>query len=98
MGWTRLLLLQISGNGSRQGDVMLIPKDVSQVGIILEFKKARGPTPEDFQKATDQAMKQIKDRGYAQELMDLGIEKILFLAIALRGKDAVVVSKMELKS
>jgi hypothetical protein len=77
---------------------MLIPKDVSQVGIILEFKKARGPTPEDFQKATDQAMKQIKDRGYAQELMDLGIEKILFLAIALRGKDAVVVSKMELKS
>jgi hypothetical protein len=80
-------------SGYGRYDVMIIPKDSSQLGVILEFKKARGNTPEAFQLAAHQAMKQIKERGYRSELKERGIGDILYLVIALKGKKALVVSE-----
>lgn len=53
---------------------MLIPKDKSLQGIILEFKST--DKKEDLQSKTEEALQQIHDRKYEIELQELGIKEI----------------------
>ena len=74
-------------SGYGRYDVMLIPRDTSQIGIVIEFKKI-----DDFLKTTIEegiiaALKQIGDMKYSQELIDKGIDKIIKLAIVFKGKE-----------
>lgn len=41
---------------------------------------------------TEEALQQIKDRGYSAELQQKGIRKILSLGLAFRGKQVEVLS------
>ncbi|MHB8127153.1 MAG: AAA family ATPase [Desulfitobacteriaceae bacterium] len=77
-------------SGYGRYDVMIIPRDVTQVGIIIEFKKVDTDEREDLAKAADRALEQIKAKEYQQELLDRGILNIIKLAIVFRGKDVLV--------
>jgi hypothetical protein len=77
-------------SGSGRYDVMLIPRDRTKPGVILEFKKVYGETDEAFQEMAEEALLQIKDRGYGEELKSRGIQKIVSLGIAMRGKKVLI--------
>ncbi len=74
-------------SGYGRYDVMLIPKDISKIGIVIEFKKI-----DDFLKTTIEdgskaALKQIEDMKYSQELESRGVKNIIKLAIVFKGKE-----------
>lgn len=73
-------------SGYGRYDVMIIPKDISKIGIIIEFKKIDDFLDDTIEEATRAALKQIKDKKYAQELIEDGIENIIKLAIVFKGK------------
>ncbi len=71
-------------SGYGRYDVMLLPKDLTKQGIILEFKKVyEDKTPED---TLEEALKQIETRQYEAELKAAGVVDILKLAVAFQGK------------
>lgn len=80
---------QESGYG--RYDVMLIPKDRTQLGIMMEFKTVRD-NKMDLQQAAEQALQQIIDRRYAETLKNQGILRVLQLGLAFHDRDVQVVS------
>jgi hypothetical protein len=76
-------------SGYGRYDVMLIPKDPTQLGLVLEFK-AVSDSKVPLSEAADQALQQILDRHYAQHLRSRGIQKIRHLGLAFRNKDVMV--------
>jgi hypothetical protein len=71
-------------------DIALIPKQVSstKLGIILEFKRAK--ETEDLTVIAQQALIQIQDRQYGAVMQQRGIDGILNIGIAFRGKELKV--------
>ncbi len=74
-------------------DVMLIPKNANDLGIIMEFKKISPYEQTDLDSAAASALKQIKDKNYQQELRDRGISQILYLGLAFQGKKVLISSQ-----
>lgn len=81
-------------SGYGRYDIMLIPKNKSYPGYVMEFKKVL--TKESLEEAAQRAMEQIKTKQYAQELKGLGIAKIILLGIAFQGKELLAQSEAEL--
>ena len=77
-------------SGLGRYDVMLIPKETSGLGIIMEFKKVGRFEEIELEAALMSALKQIEDRQYAQELLDRGISRILRLGFAFKGKQVAI--------
>jgi hypothetical protein len=69
---------------------MIIPRDLNQAGIIIEFKKVEADEGEDLEKAAARALHQIEAQEYQQELLERGIHKIIKLGIVFRGKEVLV--------
>jgi hypothetical protein len=82
-------------SGYGRYDVMVIPKNPQNLGIIMEFKKADPAEKIDLESTAQSAMRQIEERKYAQELHDRGICRILFLAFAFAGKQVLILSKFK---
>ena len=82
-------------SGLGRYDVMLIPKNLNDLGIIMEFKKIGRFEKSTLETAIESAFKQIEDRHYAQELIDRGITRILYLAFAFEGKEVLIRSKFK---
>ncbi|WP_240984757.1 AAA family ATPase [Acididesulfobacillus acetoxydans] len=80
-------------SGYGRYDVMIIPRDLKQAGIIIEFKKVEADEGEDLEKAAERALQQIDAKEYGQELIERGIRKIRKLGIAFRGKEVLVRAK-----
>ena len=80
-------------SGYGRYDVMVIPKDTSELGIIMEFKKVGRFEQTTIQEAVESALKQIEERKYAQELIERGIKRVLFLGFGFSGKDVLIRSK-----
>jgi hypothetical protein len=77
-------------SGDGRYDVMLIPKDTQQLGLILEFKVAEeGDT---LDSAAAQALNQINERHYETELRQKNIQKILKIGLAFSGKEVAMQS------
>jgi len=76
-------------SGLGRYDVMMIPKDRSQLGIILEFKVARN-NEVDLEESAKEALHQIEERQYEAELKQNGIDRILKLGLAFRGKEVSI--------
>ena len=74
-------------SGYGRYDVMLIPKDTSKIGIVMEFKKIDDFLKTTIEEATIAALKQIEDMKYAQELINKEIKDIIKLAIVFKGKE-----------
>ena len=79
-------------SGYGRYDVMLIPKDVSKLGIIFEFKKKDEEDGEDLEVCVQNALKQIEDKKYRQRLIDRGIKDIIDIGIAFDGKKVLIKS------
>jgi len=77
-------------SGYGRYDVMVIPRDKSKLGIVMEFKRVNKNRNESLESAVEAALKQIKDKNYKQELLDRQVEDILELGIAFLGKELVV--------
>ena len=77
-------------SGYGRYDVMIIPNDKTKPGIIVEFKKVSKFRKETLDTAAQKAMEQIEEKQYEQELKDLGIKKIIKLAIVFEGKKVLV--------
>ena len=69
---------------------MIIPKDISKLGIIIEFKKINTLSKENIEQGTLKALKQIEENKYAQELLHRGIKDIIKLAIVFKGKEVKI--------
>ncbi|MDM8549011.1 AAA family ATPase [Desulfobacterales bacterium HSG2] len=89
-------------SGYGRYDIMMKPKDPRAQGILIEFKrldedeededqdsdsKRRKKKKKTPQKALEEALKQIEERGYAAELEAAGIRDILKLAVVFKGKE-----------
>jgi Protein of unknown function (DUF1703)./Predicted AAA-ATPase. len=74
-------------SGYGRYDVMIIPKDISKIGIIIEFKKIDYFLDDTIDEATTVALKQIEDKKYSQELLTKGVKNIIKLAIVFKGKE-----------
>lgn len=87
-----------SGHG--RYDVVIIPKNQKELGIIFEFKhlaKSKSKEEEDIkkqlQREAEAALKQIENRGYAAELKQRGLKDILKIGLAFCGKHFELVYK-----
>ncbi len=54
------------------------------------------PKPISLSTAVEQALRQIEEKKYHQELLDHGISRILYLGFAFKGKEMQIGSKMRL--
>ena len=77
-------------SGYGRYDVCIIPKDISKLGIIIEFKKLSISSEKTVETAVAQALKQIEDMKYETTLRHRGIEHMLKLAIVFRGKEVFI--------
>ena len=77
-------------SGYGRYDIMLIPKDKSQRGIIFEFKKVNKLADEDFSIALEDAKKQIIKKNYANELHSLGVTNIVNVVAVFDKKEVKV--------
>jgi Predicted AAA-ATPase/PD-(D/E)XK nuclease superfamily len=73
-------------SGYGRYDVMLIPKDHEQLGVVIEFKTVRDEKV-DLKSAATEALRQVEQRAYATELEQRGIHHILKMGLAFRNKD-----------
>ena len=78
-------------SGYGRYDVMLIPKDTSKIGIVMEFKKIDEFLKTTIEEATIAAIKQIEEMKYTQELESRGIKDIIKLAIVFKGKEVKII-------
>lgn len=80
-------------SGLGRYDVMLIPKNPSHLGIVMEFKKLGRFEKTTLEAAVESALNQIETKHYSQELLDRGVQRILFLGFAFEGKEVLIRSK-----
>ncbi len=75
-------------SGYGRYDVCLIPRNSKELGVVIEFKKAKkGISLKDTAK---EALQQIEEKNYVAELHSRGIAKVLTLGIAFQGKKVFV--------
>ncbi|MBM7560418.1 AAA family ATPase [Marinitoga litoralis] len=79
--------------GYGRADVILIPKEKTEPGIIFEFKKYSIDFDKDLKDSAEKGIKQIEEKGYEEEIKSYGIEKIIKVAIAFDKKDVEVIVK-----
>jgi hypothetical protein len=72
---------------------MLIPKEKSLAGIIIECKKAKSGIKTTLERSANTALKEIKTKNYAQELRAQSIYNIIAYAVAFHGKKLSVRSE-----
>ncbi len=80
-------------SGYGRYDIMIIPKDLSKLGIIIEFKSVK--KEELLAKAAEDALAQIHQKNYQAELHNRGIQHILKLAIVFYGKKILIMTPPE---
>ena len=75
-------------SGYGRYDILIMPRDVSQWGYVMEFKKTG--KNESVKSAVKSALQQIEEKKYETELKERGIKKIKKLAVVFKGKDVTV--------
>ncbi|MEM7495288.1 MAG: PD-(D/E)XK nuclease domain-containing protein [Myxococcota bacterium] len=76
-------------SGGGRYDLALEPRDKSMPGFVLEFKKGLRADGT-LEQAADKALRQIKEREYHTDLLNRGVEQVIALGLAFRGKEACV--------
>ena len=77
-------------SGLGRSDVILIPKDKTKRGIIIEFKKVDEDEKETLEKATEAALKQIEEKKYDVVLKENEVREILKIGAGFKGKDCLM--------
>lgn len=73
-------------------NLMLIPRDISKLGIIIEFKRIKDTASKTIDEGVKEALDQIEKNKYEAELQDRGVKNIWKLAIVFKGKRVGIVS------
>ena len=73
-------------SGLGRYDVSIFPKDVHQLGIIMEFKVVKKKRGETLESEAHSALAQVEERRYEAAMRSRGITKILKIGIAFEGK------------
>lgn len=76
-------------SGLGRFDIMLLPRKKSLPGFIFEFKHTKDEAT-DLEVLAEEALKQIDEKKYETELLDEGVNDIVKIGIAFRGKEVVV--------
>ncbi|MCB1158899.1 MAG: AAA family ATPase [Leptospiraceae bacterium] len=79
-------------SGFGRYDIMLIPLDLKDAGVVMEFKKVEEEDDETLDTACDAALLQIEKKQYETELRDLGVQEIYKYGIGFEGKSVKVKS------
>ncbi|MGK5091445.1 AAA family ATPase [Deltaproteobacteria bacterium TL4] len=79
-------------SGYGRYDVLLFPKNRFQTGFVLEFKKIDYDDEKDHQETMQSALTQIREKEYAVELRNAGVNKALGIGIVVDGKQVWVES------
>jgi hypothetical protein len=74
-------------SGVGRYDVMLVPKDTTKYGYVIEFKTVQKVLNETLESAAHKALKQINEKKYRTELENKSIINIKEIAIAFEGKE-----------
>ncbi len=82
-------------SGYGRYDILIIPKDASKIGYVIEFKAVDFYNHETVEGALESALTQIETKKYETELIERGISHIKKLAIAFSGKEVFVKEKKE---
>ena len=69
---------------------MIIPRDISKLGIVIEFKKLDFDDNETLEETAEEALEQIKDKKYSITLENRGIKNIKEIGIVFKGKDIYI--------
>jgi hypothetical protein len=77
-------------SGYGRYDVMIIPKDISSLGIVIEFKKLDPDDEETLEETADMALKQIKEKKYSTTLEARGVKNIKEIGIVFKGKELYI--------
>lgn len=78
-----------SGNG--RFDILLMPKETSFPGIIIELKYEKSATAEALCSLAEIALRQIDEKRYDAEMVSRGISKILKYGLAFSGKNVEII-------
>lgn len=76
-------------SGLGRFDIQLMPLTKGMPGFIFEFKHTKDEHT-DLSALADSALQQIEAKKYDTELRDNGVNSIISIGIAFRGKSAVV--------
>jgi hypothetical protein len=76
--------------GYGRADLILIPKDITKLGIIIEFKKFDKEKDKDLERTAERALVQIEEKKYDQEFLSSGVKNILKLAMVFEGKKVLI--------
>jgi hypothetical protein len=71
-------------------DVAIVPRDKSKCAIVLEFKRTESKSAKVLEEKAKEALKQIEDLHYVQEIIASGISNVVKLGIGFSGKNVVV--------
>lgn len=82
--------------GYGRADVLLIPRDKSEAGLVIEFKKYSLDNDRNLKDSADQALEQIENKEYEAEIKNQGINKVIKVGIAFRGKKLEIKSNLDL--
>ncbi|MBP7562255.1 MAG: AAA family ATPase [Candidatus Cloacimonetes bacterium] len=74
-------------SGYGRYDIMMIPADKNQRGFIFEFKKIDQYEKENFETALQNAKNQVVQKNYARELLDQGIQTIVYVVAVFDKKE-----------
>jgi len=77
-------------SGYGRYDIMIIPRDITLTGYVIEFKTVDKEDNENVESAVESALKQIEERKYETELVERGIKKYKKLAVVFKGKEVTV--------
>jgi len=77
-------------SGYGRYDVMVIPKNRSELGIVIEFKIFDPKQNKDLAAAARSGLKQIEEKQYAQELYQRGINRVQAICMAFHKKKVVI--------
>jgi hypothetical protein len=77
-------------SGYGRYDIMIIPKDLTKTGYVIEFKTVDTDENETVDSAVKAALKQIDEKKYETELMERGVKNYKKLAVVFKGKYVTV--------
>ncbi|BBE31479.1 hypothetical protein OSSY52_16200 [Tepiditoga spiralis] len=81
--------------GLGRADVILIPKDKTDKGIIIEFKKYNRDEDKSLKDSAKNGLKQINEKKYEEEIKNYGINDIIKVSIAFDKKEVEIVSNLD---
>ncbi len=80
-------------SGDGRYDISLLPREHKYPGIIMELKWKGGLSEDQLKDLSKEALHQINEKRYDQEMRDAGIIEILKLGIAFSGKHVIVTTE-----